>query len=191
MRKLFALILTLLMPFSLMLPVMAEAGKVFGEMQVLDIMNGMKTKVIGERAVVTASKDLMTDDDLIEYYKTQIKDSGYNWFTIDFGDGTGYCFYGSLYWFTYLYQHEEDWSHSDPDQEIGTGYVFDDHVDFKLALKVPELSTIEEYRKWAKQNGVDLRLLDEALKEVKKGKKIVEIWEKIVYPDDTLTMIVK
>jgi len=191
MRKPIALFLVLLISLFLV-SAKAETTSVFGEIQAFDIINRVTAKVIGERAVVTADKDLMTNDNLINFHKAHIKDSGYKWFVIDFGDGTGYSFGGSSYLFTYLYQHEEDWSQSDPRMEIGMGYVFEDSVEFILAIEIPELSTIDEYRKWAKQNGVDFRLLNENFKEVKKGKEIVDIWEKfIIYPGDTLTIIVK
>jgi len=192
MRKLFALFLALLVIFLLMAAMAEPARGIFGEIQVFDIMNGIKTKIIGKRAVVTADKDLMTDDDLIEFYKTHIKDAEYNWFAIDFGDETGYVFRKTSNNFSYYYKHEEDWPSSDPEMNIGMGFDHEDSVELILSIKVPELATIEEYRKWAKQNNIDFRLLNENYEEVNKGKEIIEVWEKYyVYPDDTLTIIVK
>ena len=43
-------------------------------------------------AFVTVDRDSFADDDLVLFFHSYIYVSGFNWFTIDFGDGTGYVF---------------------------------------------------------------------------------------------------
>jgi len=191
-----ATILVFLMSFSL-ISVLAEQNTqaVFGEIHVFDLFNGKTPSVVvGEWALVTAKKDLMTDDVLIEFYKTHIKDSGHNWFVIDFGDGTGYFFAGSSCSFDYIYQQADDWRQSDDVMELGLGFIweFENRVEYHFdPIKVPILSAVDEYRKWTDQNGIKLELLNESYEEVENGKGIVEIWDPVVYEGDTLTIIVK
>lgn len=65
-----------------------------------DVLNGSKTEVIGQRGVVSLDKTFLTsqvtEEQFIEYVSAVVKDSGCNWFTIDFGDGTGIVFVGSM-----------------------------------------------------------------------------------------------
>ena len=66
---------------------------------VSDVMNGTKTEVIGEWAEIAVAKELVeavTMDEFVEFCNTVVQDSGYNWYTISFGDGTGIQFQGSF-----------------------------------------------------------------------------------------------
>lgn len=66
---------------------------------VKDVMNGTKTEKIGEWAEIVVAKELVeatTMDEFVEFCNSSVKDSGYNWYTISFGDGTGIQFQGSL-----------------------------------------------------------------------------------------------
>lgn len=63
------------------------------------VMNGVKTERIGTYGFVKAQKDLMkevSESEYIDFCNERVSDSGYNWFTIDFGDGTGIVFAGSF-----------------------------------------------------------------------------------------------
>ena len=66
---------------------------------VKEVMNGTKTEVIGEWAQIVVAKELATEtsmEEFAEFCNTAVKDSGYNWYTISFGDGTGIQFQGSV-----------------------------------------------------------------------------------------------
>ena len=68
------------------------------ELKVDDVMNGSKTEKLGEYAVVTVPLETMkgvTMEQYDEFCDQVVRDSGYNWVTIDFGDGTGLQFAGS------------------------------------------------------------------------------------------------
>ncbi|MBR2401509.1 MAG: hypothetical protein IKB01_01900 [Lachnospiraceae bacterium] len=64
-----------------------------------EVKNGSKTEVIGEWAEIVVAKELMlatTQEEYAEFCETVVADSGYNWFTISFGDGYGIQFQGSI-----------------------------------------------------------------------------------------------
>lgn len=70
------------------------------ELNVDDVMNGYGTEKIGEYAYISISKADALELSMEEYdafCTTVVKDSGYNWVTIFFDDGTGLQFQGSLY----------------------------------------------------------------------------------------------
>ena len=117
----------------------AEDGSIFGRIQTFESMNG-------EWALATVDKNIMTDDVLIDYYFSNINDSGYKWFVIDFNNGTGYMFPGSRNSFEYIYQHEDDWSISDLNKILGTGYIYKDRVEYTPADEPhDDYTTIEVY----------------------------------------------
>lgn len=63
-----------------------------------DVMNGSGTDKLGEYAYVTVDLDTMktvTMEQYDEFCDEIVEDSGYNWVSIDFGDGTGLQFAGS------------------------------------------------------------------------------------------------
>lgn len=69
------------------------------EVSVYDVMNGTKTEKLGEWAEIQVSKAVMievTQEQFIEFCNTRVKDSGYNWYSINCGDGTGIQFASSL-----------------------------------------------------------------------------------------------
>lgn len=64
-----------------------------------EVKNGTKTEVIGEWAEIVVAKELVvatTQEEFVEFCQTVVADSGYNWFTISFGDGYGIQFQGSM-----------------------------------------------------------------------------------------------
>ncbi len=68
------------------------------EMKVRDVMNGTKNEKLGEYAYISVPLETMkkvTMEQYDEFCKTKVDDSGYNWVTIDFQDGTGLQFQGS------------------------------------------------------------------------------------------------
>ena len=69
------------------------------EMKVEDVMNGVKTEKIGEYAYVVVPLETMknvTMEQYADFCEQRVADSGYNWVTIDFGNGTGLQFAGSV-----------------------------------------------------------------------------------------------
>ena len=64
-----------------------------------DVWNGSKTEIIGEYAYIEADKEIiqsMSEEEFYTFAKNIVDGSGYNWFTIDFGDSTGIQFAGSI-----------------------------------------------------------------------------------------------
>lgn len=85
------------------------------------VMNGFKTKRIGTYGYIKITKELMkgcSEQDYIEFITKRVENSGYNWFSIEFEDGTGILFPGCL-----IYQGE----YGKLDEELGIqdieGYV--------------------------------------------------------------------
>ena len=68
------------------------------EVKVGDVMNGTKTAKLGEYAYVVvphATMNTITMEQYADFCNQRVTDSGYNWVTIDFADGTGLQFAGS------------------------------------------------------------------------------------------------
>jgi hypothetical protein len=68
------------------------------EVNTADVKSG-GGDVIGTRAWVTYTRsqfDALTDDQIAEFALEVVDGADYNWFTIDFGDGTGVVFSGCL-----------------------------------------------------------------------------------------------
>lgn len=68
------------------------------EVTVGDVMNGTKTDKLGEYAYITVPLETMkkvTMEQYDEFCDQKVQDSGYNWVTIDFGNGSGLQFQGS------------------------------------------------------------------------------------------------
>ena len=81
-------------------PEAAETGNPLldAEVSVYDVMNGTKTEKLGEWAEIQVSKAILanvTQEQFSEFCNTRVKDSGYNWYSINCGDGTGIQFAGS------------------------------------------------------------------------------------------------
>jgi len=65
---------------------------------VYDVLNGSKTEVIGQRGYIHMYKETLlnaSDEDFVEFIKA-IAAPGFNWVTIDFGDGTGIVVRGGV-----------------------------------------------------------------------------------------------
>lgn len=68
------------------------------EMHVGDVMNGTRTEKLGEYAYISVPLMTMqnvTMEQYAEFCNQRVEDSGYNWVTINFRDGTGLQFAGS------------------------------------------------------------------------------------------------
>ena len=68
------------------------------EMHVGDVMNGTRTEKLGEYAYISVPLVTMqnvTMEQYAEFCNQRVEDSGYNWVTINFRDGTGLQFAGS------------------------------------------------------------------------------------------------
>lgn len=69
------------------------------KLNVGDVMNGTKTEKLGEYAwirVPLVDMKNVTMEQYDEFCKQVVHDSGYNWVSIEFGDGTGLQFAGSV-----------------------------------------------------------------------------------------------
>jgi len=69
------------------------------EVKTADVMNGFKTEKVGERAYIEVSKDALksvTPEEFLEFTKSKVDGSGYNWWSIVCDDGTGIVFTGSM-----------------------------------------------------------------------------------------------
>lgn len=54
--------------------------------------NGSRGQIVVTKTILS---DLVSEEEFIEFVDSRVKDSRYNWFTIDFMDGTGLVFAGS------------------------------------------------------------------------------------------------
>lgn len=60
-----------------------------------DVMNGAKTEKIGQRAHINMRKSdakAASMEEFTAFVQERVRDSGYNWYSILFEDGTGICF---------------------------------------------------------------------------------------------------
>ena len=102
------------------------AHPVFGAVQTISITNPLGQVVI-ESAYVIVDYGSFTDEDLIDFFHSYINGSGFNWFTIKFGDGTGYVFPGSRNRFGHR-ALDGDGAGIRP---VGySGFIWDEHIDW-------------------------------------------------------------
>jgi len=95
-----------------------------GSVQSIDQINALD-EVIGTRGYVVANRELLTDEYLVEFFHNYIRDSGHNYFTIAFGDGTGYLFPSSRDNFSHQ-QLDDDGAGISP---VGmSGVILDDSI---------------------------------------------------------------
>lgn len=69
------------------------------EIQIGDVLDGTKSKKLGEWAEIQISKAILeeiTQEQFSEFCNDIVNESGYNWFTISCEDGTGIQFAGSI-----------------------------------------------------------------------------------------------
>lgn len=67
-----------------------------------DVHNGSGNEVIGQRAYIIFPKSALSEitvDAFVQFVNSNVKDSGYNWFSIICDDGTGINFAGNTYLF--------------------------------------------------------------------------------------------
>lgn len=68
-----------------------------GNIKIYDVVNGSGNTIIGKRAIILVNKEAlksMPTDEYNSFLENEISGSGYNWFTIEFKDGTGIVFAG-------------------------------------------------------------------------------------------------
>jgi hypothetical protein len=111
---------------------------VFGQPQIINVLNNAATA-----AVVPTNREYLTDSALIGFFNFFVYESGHNWVTLDFGDGTGYQFRAAGNRFSYIELAEEGRS----GRYLGTsGYINDNQIrrinyepdSFAEALQPPE-----------------------------------------------------
>ena len=78
-----------------------ENKNIFGTIMEKPVMNGYKTERIGTYAEVMAGGIEITKENLIQFYKEVVKNSSYNWVTLNIDGESGINFHGSSYFFTY------------------------------------------------------------------------------------------
>ena len=103
-----------------------SSSSVFGVVQIIDQIN-ISGEVVGQRGFVTANYSLLTDELLIELYHSHISGTGFNFFTIDFEDGTGYVFPSSRNRFTH---QELDWEGAGINPVGAFGFIYEDRIDW-------------------------------------------------------------
>ena len=108
----------------------------------------------GTRGVIYADRNDVTDELLIEFLN-DVDVSEYNWFTIDFGDGTGY-FFTSNSFFSYGPITEIGGVSEQPFQYA---QIHDESIQWSLVLDVPHFRTVGEYFKWANQHNIEVNLI--------------------------------
>ena len=97
-----------------------EFDSVFGEIRT-------RTVGAGEMGFVTVGYGSFTDEELVNFFHEHISDSGFNWFNVEFGDGTGYFFGGSRNLFTHSSLDSDGRMHD----EVGhSGRIRDDYIDW-------------------------------------------------------------
>lgn len=65
---------------------------------VIDILNGSMDNVIGQRAEIHTTKDIVENlsmEEFHEFVESKVLNHGYSWFTINYDDGSGICFAGA------------------------------------------------------------------------------------------------
>ena len=92
----------------------------FGNVETISVLGGTATA-----AIVPTDRNLLTDDELVEFFHAEIYDSGHNWFTLDFGDGTGYVFR----WSGNRFSHTQLESEGRMGEDVGgSGYILADSI---------------------------------------------------------------
>lgn len=65
------------------------------------VMNGFNTERIGTRLESFCAHELLKERELIDFYNEYVKNSNYNYITLNFGNGNGIVFSGNISSFTY------------------------------------------------------------------------------------------
>ncbi len=90
------------------------------------VMNGIKTERIGTYAEVMTGGIEINKENLIAFYKSVVKDSEYNWVTLNIDNKFGLQFAGSRPFFTYGEIDNEGCI----TRQIGAGSILGDTVDY-------------------------------------------------------------
>lgn len=80
---------------------LSKTGNIFidAKVQIVEMDNGYEWQ--GRRAYIRVDKEAArkaTEEDFAEFIKKDVANKTYNWFTVDFGDGTGIVFTGCLWY---------------------------------------------------------------------------------------------
>lgn len=98
----------------------------FGAVMKKPVMNGFKTERIGTYAEVMTGGIEINKENLIAFYKSVVKDSGYNWVTLNIDNKFGLQFAGSMAYFDYGEIDDEGCI----TRRIGYGSIIGDTVDY-------------------------------------------------------------
>lgn len=99
----------------------------FGKVMEKPVMNGSKTEKIGTYAEVMTGGVEINKENLIAFYEEVVKDSGYNWVTLNIDGKTGIVFAGSTYAFGYGEIDEEGCLV----KTEGNGFIIGDTVEYE------------------------------------------------------------
>ena len=108
----------------------------------------------GTRGVIYADRNDITDELLIEFLD-DFDVSEYVWFTIAFGDGTGYYFTSNSF---FSYGPITDIG-GVSEQPFQYAQIHDETIQWSLVLEVPQFRTVGEYFKWANQHNIEVNLI--------------------------------
>lgn len=99
----------------------------FGVVMKKPVMNGFKTERIGTYAEVMTGGIEINKDNLLAFYKSVVKDSEYNWVTLNIDNKFGLQFGGSMAYFEYGEIDDEGCI----TRQIGVGSIIGDTVDYE------------------------------------------------------------
>jgi len=136
-RKVFILVALLVALVLTLAACGGGASSVFGDVQI-------HNSGTGQRGIVTVARSVVTDEALLEFFHEHIDGSGLNFFTIDFGDGTGFVFPSSRNRFTHS---TLDNSGAGIDTPAGTGLsgsIYADHIIYSTFYTSGDASGIYE-----------------------------------------------
>lgn len=109
---------------------------------------------IGTRGVIYANREDVTDELLIEFLN-DYDISEYNWFTIDFGNGTGYYFVSN---WLFSYGPITD-AGGVSERPFYYAEIRNNRIEWFAVLGVPQFRTVGEYYNWANQHNIEMSLI--------------------------------
>ncbi|SCH33650.1 Membrane protein involved in colicin uptake [uncultured Clostridium sp.] len=100
---------------------------VLGNIVEKPVMNGFKTERIGTYAEVMVGGREINKENLVKFYESVVKDSGYKWVTLNIDGENGIVFPGASYVFTYGEIDDEGCI----TKSIGNGSIADGKVSYE------------------------------------------------------------
>ena len=121
---------------------------------------------IKPRAVLYIQREELTDEVILAFL--EVFDITYfNWFTFDFGDGTGIVFGGGNHtFFGYGILDEEGTITYDYHPSFAFANIHDGLIDWHFRVYIPEFHTVGEYLQWATGNGFELIVLNREFEQI-------------------------